>query len=277
MNGRQVKVKDDSTDYVIYHPYPLTYSPPLGSDIPDEGCQIISIDPAIKNFALRVEKRYRTNFIETIYMTKVDFSQYGDVSESTGTTTIDPRIIAAATSLLMQCLPMFQETRIVIIERQMAINYKATRMFQHILTFFMMVVSTFKYPCVIMDVSPKLKSRILGAPKGLNHTQIKAWGIDKALEILTWRNDRIAIQIIEQNRGKSKTKADDLADTVIQVEAWFILVGGVHTQKPELINISPDLLTNSVTTGISMENYLMPRTIVKEIGLVAPVKNNDLY
>jgi hypothetical protein len=235
MNGRQIKVKDDSTDYVIYYPYPLTYFPPISTDIPDEGCQVVSIDPAIKNFALRIEKRYRTSFVETVYMVKVDFSQYGDVSESTGTTTIDPRIIAAATSLFMQCLPLFQDTRIVMIERQMAVNYKATRMFQHILTFFLMVVSTFKYPCIIMDISPKLKGRVLGAPKGINHAQMKAWGIEKALEILAWRNDQVAIQIIKQHRGKSKTKADDLADTIIQAEAWFILVGGVHTQPPRVM------------------------------------------
>lgn len=276
MNGRQVKVKDDNTDYVIYYPYPLTYSPPISTDIPDEGCQVVSIDPAIKNFALRIEKRYRTSFVETVYMVKVDFSQYGDVSESTGTTTIDPRIIAAATSLFMQCLPLFQDTRIVMIERQMAVNYKATRMFQHILTFFLMVVSTFKYPCIIMDISPKLKGRVLGAPKGINHAQMKVWGIEKALEILAWRNDQVAIQIIKQHRGKSKTKADDLADTIIQAEAWFILLGGVHTQPPRVMTFAPDPFTHSVPTGVTLDLYLTPQISIQGMGPLVPIQSRGL-
>ena len=233
MNGRQVKVKDDSSDYVIFHPYPVIQLPPIGKDIPDEGCQCVSIDPAIKNFALRIEKRYRTGYIETIQMIKVDFSQYGDVSESTGTTTVDPRILTAVTSTLNLLLPVMQETRIVGIERQMAINYKSSRIFQHILTYFLIMVNTFRNPCIIMDISPKLKGKILGAPKGLNHGGLKTWGISKALDILNWRNDQVGIQIIKQHKGKSKTKADDLADTIIQMEAWFILNGGIHTVQPQ--------------------------------------------
>lgn len=237
MNGRQIKVKDDTSDYAIYYPFPCLQLPPIGQDIPDEGCQCISIDPAIKHFALRIEKRYRTSHVETIYMTKIDFSQYGDVSESTGTTKVDPKILAVVTATLNSLLPIMQYSRIVGIERQMAINYKSTRIFQHILTYFLIMVSTFHYPSMIMEISPKLKSRILGAPKGLVKTELKKWDIQKALQILEWRNDQAAIQIIKDHKGKSKTKADDLADTVIQMEAWFILVGGVHTSQPQDLNL----------------------------------------
>ena len=139
--------------------------PPIGQDIPDDGCQCVSIDPAIKNFAIRIEKRYRTGYIETIQMIKVDFSQYGDTSESTGTTVVDPRILSAATNVLNILLSIMQETRIVGIERQMAINYKSSRIFQHVLTYFLVMVTTFRHPCIIMDISSKLKGKILGAPK----------------------------------------------------------------------------------------------------------------
>lgn len=236
MNGKQIKIKDDTTDYIVYFPYPCHQLPPIGQDIPDEGCQCISIDPAIKNFALRIEKRYRTGYIETIQMIKVDFSQYGDVSESTGTTTVDPRILAAATSVLNALLPAMQDSRIVGIERQMAINYKSSRIFQHVLTYFLVMVTTFRYPCIIMDISPKLKGRMLGAPKGLNYTGLKEWSVEKSLEISSWRNDQKAIQIIKQHRGKSKTKADDLADTVNQIEAWFMLMNGIYTKPPQDLN-----------------------------------------
>lgn len=237
MNGRQIKVKDDTSDYIIYYPYPCHQLPPIGQDIPDEGCQCVSIDPAIKNFALRVEKRYRTGRIETIQMMKIDFSQYGDVSETTGTTTVDPRILAAATSVLNSLLSIMQDSRIVAIERQMAINYKSSRIFQHVLSYFLIMVTTFRYSCIIIDISPKLKGRVLGAPKGLNYSGLKEWSIEKSLEISVWRGDQIAIQIIKYHRGKSKTKADDIADTINQIEAWFILMGGVHTAQPQNLNL----------------------------------------
>lgn len=239
MHGNQIKVKDAQNDYIIYHPVPCYQLPPIGDDIPDEGCICTSIDPAIKNCAIRIERRYRTGHIETIQMIKVDFSKYGNTSESNGTTAVDPQILASVTSVLNQLLPIMQESRIVGIERQMAINYKATRIYQHLLTYFLMMVSTFKHYCIIMDISPKLKGKILGAPKGLVKTALKEWGIKIAIERLTWRNDQTGLKIILSHKGKSKTKADDMADTVIQMEAWFILVGGVHSKAPiniDLIN-----------------------------------------
>ena len=236
MFGRQVSVKDDSTDYVIYHPHPLAYLPPISQDIPETGCQIISIDPAIKNLAIRIEKRYPTAYVETIYMARLNLSQYGDTTDNGGTTKVDPQILSVLTQFLISLLPYIQETRIVAIERQLAVNYKSSRIYQHILTFFMIHAPSFQHPCIVMDIDPKLKGKILGAPKGLNKYGLKQWAIEKALEILQIRGDRKAIECINQNRGKSKTKADDLSDTVIQIEAWFILVGGVHTTPPvELI------------------------------------------
>jgi hypothetical protein len=271
MNANKVKVKDDATDYIIYYPYPCYKLPPIGQDIPDEGCQCVSIDPAIKNFALRIEKRYRTGYIETIQMIKVDFSQYGDVSESTGTTAVDPRILAAATSILNSLLPIFQENRIVGIERQMAVNYKSSRIFQHILTYFLIMVTTFRYPCIIMDISPKLKGKVLGAPKGLNYNGLKEWSIEKAIQILTWRNDQVALKIILQHRGKSKTKADDLADTINQIEAWFILVEGVHTQSPQDLTLIAHNQKMKVFIQQQQQSGLNPLQIYLNNGINLPI------
>lgn len=234
MKSREIKIKDDTSNYIIYWPIPCNILPPIGQDIPVEGCQCVSIDPAIKNFAIRIEKRYKTGYIETLYMNRIDFSQYDNSSETNGTTGINPQILYTASSILMELLPIFQESRIIAIERQLAINYKSTRIFQHILTFFLMVINTFKNYCIIMDINPKLKGKMLGAPKGLNHYSLKMWSIDKAIELLTWRNDQLALQIINHHRKNKnkqigKTKADDLADTVNQIEAWFMLNGGIST------------------------------------------------
>ena len=81
MNSRRVTVKDDYTDYIIYYPYPCYQLPLIGHDIPDEGCQTVSIDIGIANFAIRIETRYRTGYIKPIYFIKINFTQYGDTSE----------------------------------------------------------------------------------------------------------------------------------------------------------------------------------------------------
>ena len=258
MNVRKVRLRDEPADYTIYYPFPCYQLPLIGQDIPDTGCQCVSIDPAINNFALRIEKRYRTGYIETIYMVKVDFSQYGDVSETQGTTHVNPQILEAATSLILNLSIAMQETRIVAIERQMAINYKSSRIFQHLLTLFRMIVPNFRNYCIITDVSPKLKGRILGAPKGLNKAGLKEWAVEKAIEILTWRNDQSALAIIRQHRGKAKTKADDLSDTVVQIEALFILLRGVFTQPPQALYIGPQPQTSVVAVPQTLAGWINP-------------------
>ena len=235
MNNRQLLLKDDPSEYIIYHPYPCQALPLQILDIPDDGYQIVSIDPGIKHFAIRIERRFRTGFVETIYMNKFDFTEYGETSERTGTTKVNPAILSTATSVLQQLLPYMYETRLIAIERQMGLNYKSSRIFQHVLTFYLLHVPNFKYPCIITDIWPKLKGKMMGAPKGLNKNGLKTWSIEKALQILSWRNDQAAINIIKSHRGKSKTKADDLADTVVQIEGLSKLLGGPITPEPHSI------------------------------------------
>jgi hypothetical protein len=268
MEGRKITVKDDPTNYVVYYPFPCTTLPPVGLDIPDGGCQTVSIDPAPKNFAVRIEKRYRTGYIEPVYMETTDFSQYGDASETTGTTVIDPRMIWAISHYINSLLPLIKESRIVAIERQLAKNYKATRIFQHLLTHFIMVIPNFTHYCILTDISPKLKGKILQAPKNLNYNGLKKWGIEKAIEILTIRNDQWSLAVIKSRHGKSQTKADDLADTVIQMEAWFILVGGISTQAPQTISLGPPLTSlyapdwvGAARSGLQLE--ILPSSFIQ--------------
>lgn len=234
MYGRSNNIKDDTSDYHVYYPCPLSFHPPVTSqDIPPDGCLCVSIDPAVKTFTFRIERRYANSRVETVCMYKLDFSNYDNVNKTGGTTRIDPQILTNVLLFLNQMLPYMQEARIIALERQMSDNYKASRIFQHTLTFFMIMAPTFTHPCMVMDISAKLKGKMLGAPKNLNYNGLKAWGVEKALELLKMRGDTAGMDIILSHRGTSKTKADDLADTVIQIEAWFILVKGVHTSASD--------------------------------------------
>ncbi len=71
---------------------------------------------------------------------------------------------------------------------------------------------------LIVEVNPQLKGQQLGGPSGHNKPLLKQWAVNEAIRLFTMRNDEKSLQIIN-----SITKKDDLADTVVQIEALFSL------------------------------------------------------
>lgn len=224
MFHNRITVKDDKTPYAIYH-YPYEdYIPRIGKDIPIEGYQIVSIDIGIKNFAIRIETRYSTGLIKTEYMNKINFIDYvnkEDIKEKKTVGAFNPIVYILCTELLNSIFPMLYHSKLVMIERQMVANYRSTRMMQHVLTYFMLYAPTFKYPCIVIDIDSHLKSSMLNAPKGINEKQLKQWSITKAIELCTLRNDTETLKLFNTKQIKKK---DDLADTIVQIEAWFVYI-----------------------------------------------------
>lgn len=182
-------------------------------------CRIISIDPSIKNFGLRVEQRpynLEPPFPPDSYQTLL-FKRICIQAETSN-------IYNMITQILDQYLDLFNTCHMVIVERQVPFNYLAVRVSQHVLSYFMIKLQDNPLLPIIMEVDNKLKSRQLQAPSNLNERGIKKWSIDKAIEILTSRNDTYALNILREEIKKKK-KLDDLADTVCQVEALFSYLG----------------------------------------------------
>lgn len=221
-NNKQ-NVKDDKSLYTILYPPDCNKLPPI-NNIPEEGIQCVSIDIAIKNFAIRIERRYPKNVIKPIYFKREDFTKYGDnTNETNGNASIDPNILSVSLKFIIDIMEYIRESRIIGIERQLSKNYKSTRMFQHIITILLCYAPTFKYSdTIIFDINSKLKSKILNCPKGINEYYLKKWSIEEANRILKERDDQWSLDYLNSQRGKCETKADDLADTVVQMEAWFI-------------------------------------------------------
>jgi len=276
MKRTGLKVKNDNTPYIIYHPSPCYNLPPINrNDIPSEGIQTMSIDIGIKNFAIRIEKRYATGLISPVFFNTIDFTKLGvNTNETSGTTGMDPKILDAATVFIIENFQYMANCRIIGIERQMAINYKSTRMFQHILTMltFMAKRGEFIYKdLIIFDIDPKLKGQMLKFPRGLTYAELKKESIDKAIELLTWRNDEWSLKVIESNRGKAKLKADDLADTIVQMEAWFVHNNGMVTQPPAIKS-----LLSSLSENIMGETNSIPFFQIKSdnnVYQIAPLGN----
>ena len=81
------KTKSDKTPYKIFYPLNCNTLPPI-KDIPAEGIQVVSIDIAIKNFAIRIERRYPNNVVMPIYFKREDFKKYGENTNETNGTAI---------------------------------------------------------------------------------------------------------------------------------------------------------------------------------------------
>lgn len=223
--ARRFGLKEEKAPYVIYSPIPCVSLPPVKiQDFPPEGLRVASIDVAVKNFALRIEDRFPDGRITPYYFNKIDFTTINkELSDSKGFSTVDPKVYLASIQYLEEMRDHFKECRVILIERQMAKNHISSMMFQHVLTFFLGMRKEFTFPdTIISDVSPKLKGWMLGVPKGLSYTELKKWGIGKAKELLTERDDTYSLDVLKFHQGKTATKADDLADTVIQMEAWFL-------------------------------------------------------
>ena len=210
-----ISQKPDSNEFTAYNPHTLD----LNSRDWPEVIQVISIDPGIRNLALRVESRgIRNNFpIKTVIFDKLHIKE----EERKLIGNID-QLYLLITHFLDQYLDIFKKCHIFIIERQLPTNYKAVRISQHILTYFLIQLKdiTPSLP-MIFEIDPKLKGKELGVSKHLNERGLKQWAIEKCKEMMTKRRDYEGLEILE----KHKKKADDLSDTTIQIEALFSFQG----------------------------------------------------
>lgn len=206
---------------------------------------IVSIDPGIKNFAIRIEKRpafYEKNAqpseIKTLFFNKCDIS--ADFTDEKNNNDVYVLLIDKLDAWIEQYLPLIH---LVIIERQLPVNYKAVRISQCVIDYFVIRLKrSNKYPLII-ELKPNVKSKELGAPKHLNDRGIKEWSVVEALSLLRIRGDQYAINCIE---NAPKSKKDDLADTVTQIEAFFSYMGwpitNTMTDVDRQININKKYL-----------------------------------
>lgn len=165
--------------------------------------QVLSIDPAVKNFALRIERRLKTDVL-TIAFEKMEFKN-------------DETLYSQISDFLDKFENMFFEIHYFIVEKQLPQNYQAVRISQHVITYFQLKLRTSLLCPKIVELDPKLKSKMLKAPRGLNSKELKNWSVEVGTQLLTKRNDKYALKILEKTKKK-----DDLCDTVIQSEALFL-------------------------------------------------------
>lgn len=172
--------------------------------------KFISIDPALKNFAIRVELRpvrEGEGRWDVLLYERVALQAHQEKQRI-----VD--CINALSEYLERHRALFADADVVLIEEQMAENYKCVRISQHALTWFLTAPETRN--ATVCEVSPMLKGRQLGAVSGWPQKQLKAWAVERATALFTERGDSKSLALLAKQKKK-----DDLADTVCQIEAFF--------------------------------------------------------
>jgi len=187
--------------------------------------RVISIDPGIRNLAIRVESRGirdSSHPIKTLVFDKLRISD----SDRELDGNVD-KLYFLVSEFLNRYLDIFKSCHIMIIERQLPMNLKAVRISQHIISYFMIHLKDIAPSLpMIFEIDSKLKSRELGASSHLNERGIKQWSIDFCKSLLVKRQDYEGLEILDKHRKK-----DDLCDTVTQIEAFFSFQGWPLTKE----------------------------------------------
>ena len=201
--------KSESLPYVIFYPHTREISERNWNS---DYCQVVSIDPGTKNFALRIERRYTSGKVVPIVFDKASLNtsciRNGEVyCEKYRSLSI----------FLNKYLEFYDLCHFIIIEKQLPQNSKATRLAQHTISYFSTILCDKPLLPSIIEVDAKLKGKMLGAPKGINSKQLKAWSVVEARRMLEEREDSFSIGVLNY----FSKKQDDLCDTVCQAEALF--------------------------------------------------------
>ena len=238
-----ISQKPDNNEFTAYNPHSIDLKE---RDWP-EVVQVISIDPGIRNLALRVESRgirnnhpIKTIVFDKLHIKEEDRKLLGNIDQ----------LYLLITNFLDKYLDIFKKCHIFIMERQMPTNYRAVRISQHILTYFLFHFKdlTPSLP-MIFEVDPKLKGRELGVSKHLNERGLKHWAVEKCKELMVKRRDYEGLEILE----KHKKKADDLSDTTIQIEALFSFQGWPLTEEVITLKIAKLVKPENKPTKLSLK------------------------
>lgn len=230
----------DKTPYTTYYPHNISHTNRIWNQ---DYYQFVSIDPARKNYALRIERRFHNGKIIALAFDKTSVE---DIQQE-GTNTVC-NTYQVLTEFLDKYKSFYDDSHFIVIERQLPQNYKATRIAQHSITYFSIYLHNKPLLSSIVEIDPRLKGKMLGAPKNITDKQLKSWAIEKARGLLTFREDIFSLKVLDF----FKKKQDDLCDTVCQLEALAMSWGLVITKvsfNPALANIIPDKPINATAAS----------------------------
>lgn len=148
---------------------------------------------------------------------------------------LDPETFHNMNEELDKYKEYWEKCDIILIEEQMRfgkkLNMMAVKLAQHCYSYFTFNYGRFK---IIVEFPAYHKTQVLGAPKvegkpyksgkkrykAMEKNPRKDWSVEKCIEILTSRGEIDIIEKMTEKKGRKKRKLDDLADVVVQLQAF---------------------------------------------------------
>jgi hypothetical protein len=175
-----------------------------------------SIDPGIKRFAMRIEKRYANSRLPIITELQIATTFSDFVTGANGESSLYNEV----TKFLDTHFNLINQCDFIIIERQMEFNYQMVRLSQHMVTYFQFRLKNNYMRTRIIEQDSKIKTKALGAPAGMGKKQLKEWAYFVATQLIEQRRDEACMQFF--NKMKRKLDKYDPADTIVQLEAFCV-------------------------------------------------------
>ncbi len=134
---------------------------------------------------------------------------------------LDPKLFVNMTNLLDEYKEYWNKCEVFVIEQQMSFgrrkyNTMALKLGQHCFSYFIIMYSTFK---TTIEFPAYHKTQVLGARRKMSKKERKEWAVDKAIDILSDREDNTSLEQLT-----SKKKKDDYSDTIVQLQAFKYLL-----------------------------------------------------
>lgn len=177
---------------------------------------VISIDIGTKNFAFRMERRWRhpesKSFVvglETLSFDLASFPQRFDEKKRS-------MLFKTITDFLMEPVRRqhYPDVHILIVERQIEIAPVNIKIQQHIMSYM-----SAAYPHItIIDLNSKIRGAALKGPIG--REDLKAWSVEMAYHYMRYHHRTESVIFLD---GMS-SKNDDISDAIVQIEAFCKLV-----------------------------------------------------
>ena len=255
------------TPYTEYYPHSISSE---YRDWNQGYYQILSIDPAgrgCKNLGIRIERRPGPN--DSGFITSELFETVTLVDSSLTDSSSTCNLYDTLTNYLDSHTDLFQQTHIIIIERQLPENYWGIRISQHIISYFLVKLKDAPLLPMILEIDPRLKGKQLGIPSGLGKKEYKNRLIEKARDLLSIRGDTFSSKILDRYKKK-----DDIADTVCQIEAVFLYFKWPPTQPRLLLSCKSTSLQASSESSDPLEKGKQLLSC-KSTSLQASSENSD--
>lgn len=164
---------------------------------------ILSVDPATDNIGFRIERRFHNGRIVKLFYERVD----AGIEDNPNNKNID---VFKLMKRVYELKPLIEKCHICVFESQFAYYNVECQWF--IIGVIGTIVRDNPLLTIMIAISSRLKTGMLGCPKDYNRNAIKKWGIVKAIEFCIRGRDFDSLNVIFD-----ETKRDDISDALIQI------------------------------------------------------------